>query len=314
MSKKGLGYSREDIIKQVVNKETHVKNYREYVPVLGAVSKIWKWSLQDAEIIYLTSRKKEEEIDDIKFVLKNFNFPDGILEFRKDNEQYKDVAEKVMPDVLIEDDCENIGWEAEMVYPHIRADLKTKIKSIIIKEFSGIDDLPDSVENLKNKINYAFIDGQNLNMNIRNQGWILDYKKFIIYLKEKYGIKKAFIFIGFVESNKKLYDFLSRVGYVCIFKPTLEYKDGTTKGNCDAEVVLQTMLEINNFYKAVLVTGDGDFFCIAKHLIEKNKLQSILIPNKFKFSALLKFRQLRPFLRYMNDLRQKLEYKKEKAP
>ena len=55
---KGLGYSREDIIKQVVNKETHVKNYREYVPVLGAVSKIWKWSLQDAEIIYLTSRKK----------------------------------------------------------------------------------------------------------------------------------------------------------------------------------------------------------------------------------------------------------------
>ncbi len=125
---------------------------------------------------------------------------------------------------------------------------------------------------MKDENNYAFIDSQNLNLSIRELDWILDFARFRVYLKEKYIVNKAFLFIGFVESNKKLYNFLSRAGYVCIFKPTLKYKNGETKGNCDAE----------------------------------------LIPNKLKFSALLKFRQLRSFLRYMNDLRQKLEYKKKR--
>jgi len=50
-----------------------------------------------------------------------------------------------MPDILIEDDCESIGGESEMIYPHIREDLKQKIKSIVVKEFQGIDHLPDSL-------------------------------------------------------------------------------------------------------------------------------------------------------------------------
>jgi len=50
-----------------------------------------------------------------------------------------------MPDILIEDDCESIGGESEMTYPHIREDLKQKIKSIVVKEFQGIDHLPDSL-------------------------------------------------------------------------------------------------------------------------------------------------------------------------
>jgi uncharacterized LabA/DUF88 family protein len=165
---------------------------------------------------------------------------------------------------------------------------------------------------MKKGNNYAFIDSQNLNLAIRELGWILDFARFRIYLKEKYLVDKAFVFIGFVESNKKLYDFLSRVGYICIFKPTLEYKNGETKGNCDAELVLQAMIELNNFDKAVLVTGDGDFHCLAKYLLENDKLETILIPNKFKFSALLKFRIFRNHLRFMNDLKKKLEYKKKR--
>lgn len=162
--------------------------------------------------------------------------------------------------------------------------------------------------------NYAFIDSQNLNLNIRNQGWILDFAKFRVYLKEKYGVTKAFLFVGYLEGNQKMYDFLERSDYICIFKPTLEYKDGTTKGNCDAELVLQTMIEYQKYNRAVIVSGDGDFHCLVKHLLEKEKLEALLIPNRFKFSALLKFKMFRRYLRYMNDLRHRLEYKKEKAP
>lgn len=47
----------------------------------------------------------------------------------------------MIPDILIEDDCESIGGEKEMVYPHIKDELKSKIKSIVVKEFEGIDHL-----------------------------------------------------------------------------------------------------------------------------------------------------------------------------
>ena len=138
--------------------------------------------------------------------------------------------------------------------------------------------------------NYAFIDSQNLNLSIRNMGWNLDFKHFRIYLKDKYNVLKAFLFIGYVEGNNDLYKSLQDAGFICIFKPTLKYKDGATKGNCDAELVLQTMIEYANYEKAVIVTGDGDFFCLVKYLIGQKKLESIIIPNRLKFSALLKFK------------------------
>ena len=86
-----------------------------------------------AEIVYLTSRKIRLEIEIIKKILSKNNFPDWQnLYFRKKGEDYKDVAERLMPNVLIEDDCESIGGEKEMVYSHIKKELKPKIKSVII--------------------------------------------------------------------------------------------------------------------------------------------------------------------------------------
>ena len=164
----------------------------------------------------------------------------------------------------------------------------------------------------KNAKNYAFIDSQNLNLSIRELGWVLDFHKFRIYLKEKYGVNKAFMFLGFVEGNTELYKSLQDAGFICIFKPTLKYKDGTTKGNCDAELVLQAMIEYSNYDKALVVTGDGDFYCLVKHLIDQEKFEALLIPNKFKYSALLKLKEFGPYLRYMNELREKLEYKKKR--
>ncbi|HEY4516746.1 MAG TPA: NYN domain-containing protein [Candidatus Peribacteraceae bacterium] len=160
--------------------------------------------------------------------------------------------------------------------------------------------------------NYAFVDSQNVNLAIRALGWKLDFKRFRVYLREKYAVEKAFLFVGFVDGNNNLYTALQEAGFICIFKPTLIHKDGSTKGNCDAELVLQAMIEYPKYAKAVIVTGDGDFYCLAKYLLEKDKLAVLLIPDRFKFSALLKFRIFRPYLRYMNDLEQRLGYKKER--
>lgn len=164
----------------------------------------------------------------------------------------------------------------------------------------------------KKENNYAFIDSQNLNLSILSLGWKLDFRKFRVHLREKYGVTKAFLFIGYIEGNNDLYTSLQEAGFICIFKPTLEYKDGTTKGNCDAELVLQAMIEYPVYDRAVIVTGDGDFYCLAKYLLEKKKLEALMIPNKFKFSALLRFKIFRSHLRFMNDLKERLAYKKKR--
>lgn len=127
-------------------------------------------------------------------------------------------------------------------------------------------------------------------------------------------MRKAYLFIGFIDGNNELYPSLQEAGFILIFKPTLKYKDGTTKGNCDAELVLQTMIEFPNYDQAVIVIGDGDFYCLVNYLAEKRKLSALMVPNEFKYSALLKLKIFRLHLRFMNSLKDKLAYIKEKTP
>jgi uncharacterized LabA/DUF88 family protein len=135
-------------------------------------------------------------------------------------------------------------------------------------------------------LNYAFIDGQNVHLGTRESGWIPDYKKFRDYLKTRYNVGKAFYFIGYKTEQESLYKSLKESGYELVFKPTY-ITNGEIKGNCDAELVLQCMIEYNNFNKAVIVSGDGDFYCLVKYLKDNAKLRMVLVPNKESFSELL---------------------------
>lgn len=141
---------------------------------------------------------------------------------------------------------------------------------------------------MKQRNNYAFIDSQNVNLAIRDQGWSLDFGRFRRYLKDKYGVSKAYLFLGYVPTNQPLYTHLQEQGYILIFKPTLVLKDGKIKGNVDAELVLHAMIEFRNYDKAVIVSGDGDFHCLIKYLKTVGKLEKLLIPNQRKFSSLLR--------------------------
>ena len=158
--------------------------------------------------------------------------------------------------------------------------------------------------------NYAFIDSQNLYLSVKNQGWKIDFSKFRKFLTEKYKVRKAYLFVGYREENQKLYKELQECGYIVIFKPTLKYKDGLTKGNCDAELVLHAMIEYPSYDRAIIVSGDGDFYCLASHLKENKKLGAVLVPDKRKYSALLKKinNEDEKYLVFLEDARNKIEY------
>lgn len=162
----------------------------------------------------------------------------------------------------------------------------------------------------KHATTYAFIDSQNLNLSIRSLGWHLDFRRFRTYLQEKYGVGRAYLFIGYMDGNSALYQSLQEAGYVLIFKPTLIYKDGTTKGNVDAELVLHAMIQYPHYAGAVIVTGDGDFYCLVEHLIKQQKLIKLFIPNQKHYSALLK-RFDSGYLAFVSDLKAKMAYKKK---
>jgi len=123
----------------------------------------------------------------------------------------------------------------------------------------------------KKSNNYAFIDGQNLYLAIQELGWKLDYKKFRIYLREKYAIEKAYMFMGFLPANQELYNFLQTVGFVLIFKPVLENDKN---------------LDINN------------------------KLLKVLAPSTHNCSSLLT-KIAGNKISFVSDLRKKLEYIKK---
>lgn len=156
--------------------------------------------------------------------------------------------------------------------------------------------------------NFAFIDSNNLNLGVKEIGWRLDFKKFRVYLAEKYAVKKAYLFIGYLPENQELYRSLQEFGYVLIFKPVMKNKDGEPKGNIDAELVLQTVIDYDKYDKAIIVSSDGDFRCLVNYLYEKNKLKLVLSPNYEKCSALLK-KAAREKIVFMNNLREKLARK-----
>ena len=148
MHKNAKGKSREERVQQVENKESSVLDYASYIPIGNAVEKLNSWQKQGAEILYLSSHETAQDVEKDRSVLEKYDFPKGQIFFRQNGETYKDIAEKIIPDVLIEDDCESIGGEKEMTITFVKPEVKQKIRSIVIKEFGGIENLPDDLKNL----------------------------------------------------------------------------------------------------------------------------------------------------------------------
>lgn len=156
---------------------------------------------------------------------------------------------------------------------------------------------------------FAFIDSQNLNVSVQKFGWKIDWQKFRKWLGDKYGVTKAYMFIGYIPENESLYEQMHEAGYAVVLKPTFDMtrprpelaseesvepgketssgyarpekpeEKKPVKGNIDAELVLWAMKEMSNYDKAIIVSGDGDFYCLVEYLEEKKRLLKLLTPT-----------------------------------
>ncbi|MDD5312209.1 MAG: NYN domain-containing protein [Dehalococcoidia bacterium] len=151
--------------------------------------------------------------------------------------------------------------------------------------------------------NFVFIDGNNLHLTFIGLGIQLKYDKLLSYLKKRHNVTIAYYFMGRVPQNQHIYDALSSYGYTLAFRDvtkkggksvtcpvcgkTFEVDKGKTKCDCDADLVLQVMDEINNYDKAIIITSDGDFDNLVKKLISLDKLDMVLSPSQKGCSHLL---------------------------
>jgi uncharacterized LabA/DUF88 family protein len=176
---------------------------------------------------------------------------------------------------------------------------------------------------------YAFIDNQNLNATIQNLGWKIDWRKFRKFLTEKYKVNQAFMFIGYVPEFEDMYEYLHDAGFNIVLKQTYDMTKPRTeeeqkseqekvaererhiKGNVDTELVLWAMKELPNYDKAVLVSGDGDFYSLVEYLDEQQKLLKILTPS-WQYSGL--FNKYESKIDRVDKCRGQLEYKRSHKP
>ncbi|OGY43411.1 MAG: hypothetical protein A2729_04540 [Candidatus Buchananbacteria bacterium RIFCSPHIGHO2_01_FULL_39_14] len=163
--------------------------------------------------------------------------------------------------------------------------------------------------------NFAYIDGANLHNAIKELGWQLDYVRFRIWLSEKYGVKRVYIFIGLIAKYKDLYTYLQESGFTLIFKEVVYDGGGKPKGNCDADLVLQAARDTyeNNFEKVIIVASDGDYASLVKFLLEKWKILALLSPSEEKKCSIL-LKRTGVKIAYLKDQQSILSYGKEKAP
>jgi uncharacterized LabA/DUF88 family protein len=142
--------------------------------------------------------------------------------------------------------------------------------------------------------NLAFIDGQNLYMGTKtcDQPWKVDLTKFKIYLERKYNVSEVYYFLGYVQDeNEELYDEIQKSGLILKFKEHNSAMLGKKKGNVDSDIIFNIMKKLckkEDFDKIVLVSGDGDYKMLVDFLIEEDKFEKILFPNKKYASSLYK--------------------------
>ena len=140
--------------------------------------------------------------------------------------------------------------------------------------------------------NIAFVDGQNLHLGTKENGWTVNHKKLRTYLSDKYGVGEAYYFLGFVsEKEQDLYDSLQKAGFILSFREHSSALAGKKKGNVDSDIIfgiMKKLVEGELFEKVFIVSGDGDYKKLVDFLIKRNRFGKILFPNKMFASSLYK--------------------------
>jgi len=153
----------------------------------------------------------------------------------------------------------NLGWKID--YQKLLQYLRDKYKISQAFYFGGVE---------THKFSYNYL--QNNTVPIKA---LEEYLVNLIKERGKKFDEAYLILISRHLQRVRFYLKLEEFGYKLYLKPVklYEQEDGSTKrkANCDVDMTFYLMKERDNFDRAVILSGDGDFLPILKYLREQGK-------------------------------------------
>lgn len=157
------------------------------------------------------------------------------------------------------------GWRID--YARFKKYFADKYGAENVLYFGGIDTKLGIYANHEFQHNYSANDTVNLNEYIKHfENLLKDYKLSVaqIALANKY-IQQA-----------KFYRKLESFGYKLFIKPVKRYTNpefevSRRKANCDVDLTLEALSNMESYDRAIVVSGDGDFLPLYKYLEKKGK-------------------------------------------
>lgn len=130
---------------------------------------------------------------------------------------------------------------------------------------------------------YVFIDATNIIYGTSYYGWKMDFKKLYKYLITRYKAKVIYYYAGVDNSNIKqlhFYEKLTDFGYKLRLVPVKKFSDGHKKADVDSRMTFEMMKMDKKFDKAVIMTGDGDYYWVLEYLLKNKKMVKLISHNK----------------------------------
>ncbi len=158
----------------------------------------------------------------------------------------------------------------------------------------------------------VYIDGANMFYAQKHLGWFIDWKKTKKYLMEKFDVLELRYYTGIKNNDKKMNKYLSylrSIGIKTITKPLKIIKDSKNsviyKSNCDIEIAVDMLLDVNTYDIAIILSGDSDFVYLIK-ILQKNFQKKVwVISSKRTISWEMKLSADRYI--FLEDLKSKLK-------
>lgn len=158
------------------------------------------------------------------------------------------------------------GWKID--YNRLKEYLKEKYSAKEILYFGGIDTTIGIQPNKEYSHNYSAEVSVNLNE------YIVHFEN-LLKNYESLSIAQIILIKKFIK-QAKFYRKLESFGYKLFLKPVKRYDKGEfniprRKANCDVDLTIEAMANINSFDRVLVLSGDGDFLPLYKYLEKNNK-------------------------------------------
>jgi len=118
----------------------------------------------------------------------------------------------------------------------------------------------------------VFVDVQNIYYTTKDAfGNSFDYRSFWQHLSQQGEIvtANAYAISRNEDSQKKFQSALRHIGFDVKLKPFIQRSDGSAKGDWDVGITIDVLEGAQELDQVVLLSGDGDFAILLKHVMEK---------------------------------------------